>query len=86
MPEITLEEIEAFGERREARQYLPDDKLGRVDAAEVLTALGYPMSYDTLAALKLRRKGPPCYKFGGKVFYKYGELITWAENRVRRVA
>jgi hypothetical protein len=57
MPDITLEEVEAYAERAARRQYNPDDKLRRHEAAEALTALGFPTTYDTLAAAAMRRIG-----------------------------
>jgi hypothetical protein len=84
MADITLEEVEAHVEKVKLRQYKPEDRLRRYEAAQVLSDLGYPVTYDSLAALVTRRAGPPYYKFGKYAFYKYGELIAWAEDRMRR--
>ena len=78
--------IEVDGERLKLRQYKPEDRLRRYEAAQVLSDLGYPVTYDSLAALVTRRAGPPYYKFGKFAFYKYGELIAWAEARMQRRA
>ena len=84
MADITVEEVEAYAEK--PRRYQPEDRLRRLEAAQVLSDLGYPVTYDSLAALVTRRAGPPYYKFGKFAFYKYGELIAWAEARMQRRA
>jgi hypothetical protein len=84
MADITLEEVEAYAEK--PREYKPEDRLRRLEAAQVLSDLGYPVTYDSLAALVTRRTGPPYYRFGKFAFYKYGELIAWAEARMERRA
>ena len=77
-------EIEVDGVRLKLRRYQPEDRLRRLDAARALSDLGYPVTYDTLAAAVTRGTGPPYYKFGKYTFYKYGELIAWAEERMQR--
>jgi hypothetical protein len=80
------DDIEVDGVNMKLRRYAPEDRLRRLEAAEVLSNLGYPVTYDSLAALVTRRAGPPYYKFGKFAFYKYGELIAWAEARMQRRA
>jgi hypothetical protein len=84
MPEMTLEEVEAYTERAENHKYLPEDRLTRADAAIALRALGYPVSYESLSRAATRRDGPPYFKWGKSVYYKYSELVAWAVARTRR--
>lgn len=70
----------------DARGYEPDDRLQRADAALALTAAGFPTSYDTLSLLATKRTGPPYYKFGRNTYYRYADLIAWAEARMQRRA
>jgi hypothetical protein len=77
-------EVEVDGVKLTLRRHKPDDQLRRFEAAEALRALGYPISYDTLSAMVTRRNGPPYYKFGKLTFYRYGELVAWAQARMRR--
>jgi len=52
-------EVEVEGEKLTLRRYQPGDRLRRVEAAEALTALGYPASYTMLANWAVQRIGPP---------------------------
>ena len=83
---MTEDEIEVDGVTLKLRRYKPEDRLRRLEAAQALSALGYPVTYDSLAALVTRGAGPPYYKFGKFAFYRYGELVAWAEARMQRRA
>ena len=85
MPDITLEKIDAYEEKRRSGRYKPDDKLSMIDAAEALSTLGYPITYATLSLMATRRSGPPYYKFGKYTFYRYGDLAAWAATRMKRI-
>jgi hypothetical protein len=69
--------------QRTHRGYAPDARLQRADAALALTAAGFPTSYDTLSLLATKRTGPPYYKFGKNTYYRYADLIAWAEARMQ---
>jgi hypothetical protein len=79
-------EVEVEGEKLTLRRYQPGDRLRRVEAAEALTALGYPASYTMLANWAVQRIGPPYYKFGKYAIYKHDDLVAWADARLRRAA
>ena len=66
--------------------------VGRKEAADFLTKLGYPITAKTLSnkAAKQNRGqsggGPAFYKTAwNTVFYLESDLIAWASVRVRRV-
>ena len=64
---------------------LPTDRgalLTRRQAAEALTALGYPLSERTLSTKASRGGGPVFRHFGPRVLYRWGDLIDWAEGRL----
>ena len=59
----------------------PDRLLPRLEAAEALTEAGYPISAATLATKATRGGGPAYVKFGARVLYRWGETLSWAQNR-----
>jgi hypothetical protein len=59
-----------------------DALLGRRATAEALTAAGYPVSGDTLSTKATRGGGPPYYKFGRTVLYRWGDTLAWAKSRL----
>jgi hypothetical protein len=84
MSDDILEQIEKNeAKERTHRGYEPDDRLQRADAALALTAAGFPTSYDTLSLLATKRTGPPYYKFGRNTYYRYADLMAWAEARMQ---
>jgi hypothetical protein len=60
----------------------PDTLLTRKQAAEALTARGYPTSERTLATKATRGGGPPFHKFGPRALYRWGDALAWAEGRL----
>lgn len=62
---------------------MTDRFLNRREAAARLAAIGLPISPTTLASAITRGNGPPCYRFGRRALYREGELLAWAEARLR---
>lgn len=60
----------------------PDALLTRKQAADALTARGYPTSERTLSTKATRGGGPPFRKFGPRALYRWGDLLDWAEGRL----
>ena len=60
----------------------PDALLTRKQAADALTARGYPTSDRTLSTKATRGGGPPFRKFGPRALYRWGDLLHWAEDRL----
>lgn len=52
----------------------PDTMLDTEEAASFLR-----LSPATLISWRSRRQGPPYVKYGGRIFYVEGELITWRD-------
>jgi hypothetical protein len=64
---------------------IPDDPsalLTRELAAQALSQSGYPISPRTLATKATRGGGPPFHRFGPRVLYRWGDVISWAEGRL----
>lgn len=59
----------------------PETRLRRKEAAEALTAKGYPISAPTLASMVTQRRGPPFYVFNNVALYRWADLLAWAESR-----
>jgi hypothetical protein len=60
----------------------PDALLRRSQAAEALTARGYPTSPATLAT-KATRGGGPAYRLFGRVpLYRWADCTAWAEAKL----
>jgi hypothetical protein len=60
---------------------IPRDKLlTRKDVAAALTAAGYPISPTTLATKATRGGGPKFSKFNGRVLYRFGDALDWAQG------
>ena len=59
----------------------PDTRLSRRDTAEALTAAGYPISAATLASMATRGGGPEYVLFNGRVLYRLGDALAWAQAR-----
>ena len=66
--------------------------VGRKEAADFLTGIGYPITAKTLSNMAANENrgqsggGPPYYKTRwNTVFYLEADLIAWASVRVRRV-
>ena len=60
---------------------LPDTRLSRRDVAAALTAAGYPISAATLATMATRGGGPEYVLFNGRVLYRFGDALAWAQAR-----
>ena len=58
-------------------------KLRRHECAAALCAHGFPITAKTLAAMATRGGGPPCKTWGRAVLYEWGEVLAWAEQRLR---
>jgi hypothetical protein len=62
----------------------PDAILGREQAAEALTALGFPVKAKTLATKASRGGGPPYQRFGVRALYRWGDALAWAYARLSK--
>ena len=60
----------------------PDSLLSRPAVAEALTKSGYPIKAKTLATMATRGGGPPYRLFGARTLYRWGDALSWAENRL----
>ncbi len=60
----------------------PEKLLSRGQAAEALTAAGYPVARATLATKATRGEGPPFQRFGRKPLYRWGDVLAWAQSRM----
>ena len=63
---------------------IPDDDvlLSRRDAAATLTNAGFRTAPATLATRAVRGGGPPYRRYGPRVLYRRGDLLTWAQSRL----
>jgi hypothetical protein len=59
----------------------PETLLTREKAASALTDIGYVTSRATLATKATRGGGPPFKKYGTRPLYRWGDLLSWAEER-----
>ncbi len=59
----------------------PDKLFRRRDAADALTAAGYPVNTTTLATMASRGTGPKFKLFGRTPLYRGADLMEWAERR-----
>jgi hypothetical protein len=60
----------------------PDVLLTREATAAALTAAGFPVATRTLATKATRGGGPPYRTFGGRVLYRWTDVLAWAEARL----
>ena len=60
----------------------PGALLSRRAAAEALTSAGYPTAVATLATRASRGGGPVYRRYGARVVYRWGDLLTWAQSRL----
>jgi hypothetical protein len=60
----------------------PKMKLRRKQAAEALSAAGYPVTEATLNTKASRGGGPPYKVFGRFPLYEWGDLLAWAESQM----
>ncbi len=58
----------------------PEMLLTRDKAATALGERGYPVTKPALATLATRGGGPPYRRFGRRVLYRWGDLLSWAEE------
>jgi hypothetical protein len=61
-----------------------DAKLTRKQAAEALTAAGFPISDKTLATMATRGGGPLYQLFGRKPLYTWRDALEWARGRLSK--
>ncbi len=61
----------------------PETLLTRAAAAVALTEAGFPVKRATLATKASRGGGPPFQHWGSKPLYRWGDLIAWAEARLK---
>jgi hypothetical protein len=59
-----------------------DALLTRAQTADGLTAIGFPMKPNTLTKMASRGDGPPYRMWGRTALYKWGEAISWAQERL----
>ena len=76
-------EIEVGGTGLTVSRYLPDDLIQRVDAVDVLCALGLPTTYNQLCQWAARRMGPPYIRRGRRALCRHADLKIWAEEQLR---
>jgi hypothetical protein len=55
----------------------------RSELVRKLQTRGFPISERTLASLAARNDGPPFYRFGRKVLYRWFEVLNWAESNLK---
>jgi hypothetical protein len=60
----------------------PDALLTREETAAALTESGFPTSPKTLATKATRGGGPPFHYYGPRVIYRWGNALSWAEERL----
>lgn len=56
-------------------------RVSRRKASELLTNLGYPTAYATLAKLAVTGGGPLFSRFGRRVAYERNDLVQWAQSK-----
>jgi hypothetical protein len=59
-----------------------DALLTRQQAADALTAAGYPTARATLSTKASRGNGPVYSLFGPRALYRWGDLLSWAQHRL----
>ena len=59
----------------------PETLLNRRQAAEALSAAGYPIRPTTLACMATRGGSPRFRRFGRRPLYRWGDLLEWANSR-----
>jgi hypothetical protein len=57
--------------------------LRRAEAARALTEAGFPTAKATLATLASRGGGPHFQRYGRTPLYRYGDLLKWAESKLK---
>ncbi len=65
--------------------FIPTDAdalLTREQAANALTASGYPVRPATLATKATRGGGPPFSKFGPRALYRWGDALAWGRSKL----
>jgi hypothetical protein len=60
----------------------PDELLIRTQAGAALRAAGFPVADKSLATLASRGGGPPYRRFGARVLYRWGDVLSWAHARL----
>jgi hypothetical protein len=60
----------------------PDALLTREQTAAALTSAGYPTKAKTLATKATRGGGPPYRIYGGRVLYRWRDVLEWAESKL----
>ena len=62
----------------------PDARLDGGALAAALTALGFEITKSTLSTKRCRGGGPPFSLWGRKPLYRWGNALSWAEERLTR--
>jgi hypothetical protein len=60
----------------------PDVLLTRDQTATALTEAGFPTKAKTLATKATRGGGPPYRIYGGRVLYRWRDVLEWAESKL----
>ena len=60
----------------------PDAVFTRRQLSTVLTELGYPVAYTSLATMSHRGTGPKYRRFGTRSLYRWADVLAWLEVRV----
>ena len=70
----------------EAGEVPPDvavRRVSRIELADLLTRLGYPLTTKVLAIAAHRGDGPEYQRFGKMTLYLVGPAVVWAHARLR---
>jgi hypothetical protein len=60
----------------------PEALLTRAETAKALTAIGFPIKFNTLTKMASRGDGPAYHVWGRLALYRWGEAISWAQRRL----
>jgi hypothetical protein len=60
----------------------PEALLTRAETAEALTAIGFPIKFNTLTKMASRGDGPAYRVWGRLALYRWGEALSWAQERL----
>lgn len=78
---VRVPHIVSFMGDNMANPLSPATRLSRDEAAKALTEAGFPIKKSTLATLASRGGGPLYTVFNGRVFYEWGDALSWAQGR-----
>ena len=63
--------------------YDDEARVSRREATDACNAQGWRLGANTLAQLAHRGSGPPFVMFGKYSLYRWGDVRTWCEARMR---